>query len=308
MISLLTSLKPFRGEAIRLQENALANWRRLGADVEIIIYGGGEGIAERAQRFGARHVPDIHGNLKGIPDFAAIAKHAAAHAKYDRQVYLNGDILLPPDFVEQVNRVIYQDFLVVGQRIDLSQEAVFNPLAADWNGEIMGCCRTGHAHLHNSSGQDYFVFPRGLWKDLLPLIVGRGGYDNALVAFCLRRRIPIVDATWVLHVVHQWHDYSHVKGSAETFQGTDALANAHLHDIEHSKPDIEDADWRMTLEHIVKSPGSSNPFRRIEVQLRYRMSLKVVSYGLRAITRMAWFVGCLKPRNLPLESIIECQD
>ena len=308
MISLLTSLKPFRGHAVRLQENALANWRRLGPEVEIILYGDGEGIADRAERFGARHIPDIRGNAKGIPDFVAIAEHAAMHARFDRQMYINGDILLPPDLIRQVECVLLKEYLVVGQRIDLAKEAQFDPLAKDWCAAIRRCYELGHAELHNPSGQDYFIFPRGLWKGLAPLIIGRGAYDNALLAYCLRRRIPLVDATWSLNVVHQWHDYSHVKGKAETFAGKDALENARLHDIERSKPDIEDADWRLISGRMVRVAGSLNPFRRAEVALRYRRGLKLASYGLRAITRLAWLAGYLKPRELPLEDVFKIRE
>ena len=183
MISLLSSLKPFRGDAIRLQENALANWRRLGQDVEIVLYGRGEGIAERANRFGASHVPDVRANSRGIPDFGAIAEHAALHARFDLQAYLNGDILLPPNFIDQVKRVSFDRFLIVGQRIDLAPDAVFNPLAKHWNAEIKRCQQAAKAELHDATGQDYFVFPRGMWNGLAPLIIGRGAYDNALVAY-----------------------------------------------------------------------------------------------------------------------------
>lgn len=307
MISLLTSLKPFKGAAVRIQDNALGNWRRLDPTVEIILYGEGEGIVERASRFGARHVPDIRGNAKGIPDFSAIAEHATLNAKYDVQVYLNGDILLPPNFIHQLRKVSLRQYLIVGQRIDLDQESIFNQLAHDWNTEISRCALAGKMQLHNPSGQDYFVFPRGLWKDLVPLIIGRGAYDNALVAYCLRKNIPIIDATWSIHVVHQWHDYSHVKGVSETFGGVDALANKCRHDIEHSNPDIEDAGWRLIKDKLIPSNGSPNLFRRLEVVLRYRWELKHLSYLCRAITRIAWVGGWLKPRKLLLESVIQSE-
>jgi hypothetical protein len=162
----------------------------------------------------------------------------------------------------------------------------------------------GQAQLHNPAGQDYFVFRRGTWQDLAPLIVGRGGYDNALVAYCLRRRIPIIDATWSIHVVHQWHDYSHVRGANETFCGSDALANARLHDIEHSNPDIEDANWRLIDKQVFLCGGSPSLLRRIEVFIRYTWGMKHLSYICRGITRIALLCGALKPRELDLDSIV----
>jgi len=304
MISLLTSLKPFKGNAIQLQENALSNWRRLDPFLEIIIYGGGEGISERARRFDARHIPDIRCSAKGIPDFSAIVEHAALNARHDIQVYLNGDILLPPDFILQVKHVAFDQYLIVGQRIDLMREAVFNHLAYEWNNEIRRNSLAGKARLHAPTGEDYFVFPRGLWRGLKPLFVGRGGYDNALIAHCLRRRIPIVDATWSIHVVHQWHDYQHAKGANATFSGEDALSNRRLHDIEHSCRNVEDANWRLIDDKIIPSKGSSNPIRRLEIFIRYRWGLKHFSYLCRAVTRLAMLGGWLKSRELQINSII----
>lgn len=306
MISILSSLKPFRGDAARLQANALRNWRNLGKQVEILLYGQGEGIAEQARIFGAKHVPEIACSAKGIPRFDAIAEHAARHAVYDRQLYLNGDILLPADFIAQAQGVRFERFLLVGRRIDLAQEARFEPVEGKWVAEIKRCCGEGMAVLHNAAAQDYFVFPRGLWSGLAPLVIGRGGYDNALLAFCLRRRIPIIDASWSLHAVHQWHNYSHLKGaSTETFCGEDALANARVHDIEHSSPDIEDADWQMTRSGISRTSFRYNPIRRLEILLRYRWGQKWLSYLLRAISRLGTTAGLFKPKPLSLASVLD---
>lgn len=307
MISLLTSLKPFCGDVAALQENALSNWRALdgGLDgLEIILYGAGEGIIERARRFGVKHSADVRCNETGVPDFAALAEHAAQHALHDTQVYLNGDILLPPDFIAQLRSIPLSRYLITGQRIDLAREADFDPLARDWAGEIRQCAAAGQATVRGPVAQDYFVFPRGLWRGLGPLIVGRGSYDNALLAFCLRRRIPIIDATWSIPVVHQWHDHAHLAGTAEAKSKADTLRNKQRHDILHSNPDIEDANWRLIGGRIVPSRGSPNPLRRLEIVLRYRMGLKYPSYACRALTRIAWRFGFLLPRSVSIASML----
>jgi hypothetical protein len=98
MISILSSFKPFRGDAAPLQTGSLLNWRSLGEDLEIILYGDEEGVADQARKYGATHIPNILSSPRGVPRFDAIAEHAAANGKFDRQMYLNGDILLPPNF------------------------------------------------------------------------------------------------------------------------------------------------------------------------------------------------------------------
>ena len=305
MITLLSSLKPFRGDVARLQENALRNWRRLGKDVEIILYGDGEGVAEHARRYAARHVPVIDCSAKGIPRFDAIVAHAATEAKYDLQLYLNGDILIPPDTINHLGRVTFKQFLVVGQRIDLGQRAEFDPVTDRWSKQIADCFAQGEAQLHGPFGSDYFVFPRGFWHGLPPLVIGRGAYDNALLAFCLRKGAPLIDATRALPIVHQWHDYSHVPGAFnEAHHGPDAVANRRLHDIVHGAPSLMDADWQMCSSTLAATDFRGQRLRRWEVLLRYRWDCKLPSYLLRAACRAVWTTGMPERSLIPLDSIL----
>ena len=62
---------------------------------------------------------------------------------------------------------------------------------------------------------DYFAFPRGMMVDVPPFVIGRPGYDNWLLWQTRQRRIPLVDASDEAPVVHQNHDYSHIKAGAD---------------------------------------------------------------------------------------------
>lgn len=57
---------------------------------------------------------------------------------------------------------------------------------------------------------DYFVFPRGLWENMPAFAVGRPAWDNWLIHNAVSRGIPVIDATGMVTVVHQDHDYAHV--------------------------------------------------------------------------------------------------
>lgn len=46
MLTILFSPKPFRNEAIRNQALAVASWRRIAPDVELLCYGDGGTTAE----------------------------------------------------------------------------------------------------------------------------------------------------------------------------------------------------------------------------------------------------------------------
>jgi hypothetical protein len=135
-----------------------------------------------------------------------------------------------------------------------------------------------------------------MWRDLPPLIIGRGGYDNALFAFCLRQHIPLLDASWVLPVLHQFHDYSHVAGGQKSSQqGEEARQNLRLHDICHSIPTLADANWIICGNTPRPATARSNFLRRTEVLLYYKHRLKLLSYPLRAL----WHLFGGKRRRVP---------
>jgi len=285
MLSILTSCKSFTGPAGPLQCRAIYNWRALHPNIEIILYGKTDGVDAVIREFDVRYIPDIGATAKGIPYFNAIAEHATTHALYDTQLYVNADILLPRKLLDLIPTAWqFPRFLLCGQRIDLVQElpATFSPIG--WETRVPYLVRSGQAKIHGTMGSDYFLFPRGMWQYLPPLIIGRGGYDNALIAFCLRQHIPLLDASWVLPVLHQFHDYSHVAGGQKSsYHGKEARQNLRLHGICHSCPTLTDADRIICGNTLRLITGRSNFLRRTEVWLYYKHNLKLLSYLFRAL-------------------------
>jgi hypothetical protein len=130
---------------------------------------------------------------------------------------------------------------MVGQRVDLKRVAVFDP--DHFDDELKRVLQMRQAEVHRPSGMDFFVFRRGMFQDLKPLIVGRGGYDSALVASCLRQGIPVIDASFALPVIHPWHDYGHLPGGKQqAHYGADAQANFRIHGLRSFGPNCVDAD------------------------------------------------------------------
>jgi hypothetical protein len=83
--------------------------------------------------------------------------------------------------------------------------------------------------LHPPSGIDYFVFRRGLWREIPPFAVGRTMWDNWLIYSARARRVPVVDATASVMAVHQNHDYSHDAGGWQgVWKGPEAERNMAL--------------------------------------------------------------------------------
>jgi hypothetical protein len=244
MLTFLTSAKAFTGGAARQQYQAFANWRRVCPEAEILLCGECKGAETVCRELNIRRAEGVKTTEAGIPYFESVAQWVLKNARHDVQVYANADILLPPDFGTYLAKVPAGPFLMVGQRVDLKENTVFDP--DDFYEQLRLVLQVHQAEVHRPSGMDFFVFRRGMFQNLKPLIVGRGGYDSALVAYCLRKAIPVIDASFAFPVVHQWHDYAHVKNcKREAHYGEDAQFNFNRHGLRGFAPHCIDADLMM---------------------------------------------------------------
>ncbi len=306
MLTFLASPKGFSGIARENQLTAIKSWTRVHPDTEVILYGDAPGTAEASALLGVRHVPSVASSASGIPLFGAIADHAATHARHDVQVYLNCDIILTAHILHAVAAAPVPHFLIIGQRIDLTPAATAVIHADAERAPLEVAAADVGTSLHPPTGIDYFVFTRGLWNGLKAVVIGRAGYDSALLAFCLRNRIPVVDATLMIPALHQFHDYGHVAGAeTEVFLGADARDNRQIHDVAHSPPNIVDATLRMVDGRMVSNRSRGDFLRQAESALRYRMNLRFMSYAVRAVWRGLTALGVYHPSQLHLSEVIQ---
>jgi hypothetical protein len=208
LITLASVPRSFEHPVARAQRNAVNSWRALGDEVEIILCGQDDGVAEFARAVGAVHLPDIQLSELGTPLLDSVLRAATTRARARLVCYVNTDIVLLPDFLESVRRVRQRRFLMVGQRWDLDMP---DELTFDSSG-IAALQRrvASEATLHPPAGSDYFVFPADLpWKSP-PLVVGRGLWDNWLIYRARALHVPVIDASSSITAIHQNHDYGHV--------------------------------------------------------------------------------------------------
>lgn len=287
MITLLTSPKEFIGDIGRNQIAAIKSWKAIHSAVEIILYGKSNTAYEVSEAMGLKYVPDISSTLTGLPFFNAIARHAKFHAKYDVQIYLNADIMLNNAVITILKYITFKKFLIVGQRIDLPKDVYIDLNCGNSLKELRRLAERGVTKLHAISGKDYFIFSRGLWDNLENLVIGRGGYDTALIAFCLRNKIPIVDATLAIPAIHLYHEYKKDKKTGKKItEDQFAMENIVRHDIIHSGPTIADADWLFKDNKLHRNYSRGDWIRYFEIGLRYRYGLKICSYWVRALWRI----------------------
>jgi hypothetical protein len=122
---------------------------------------------------------------------------------------VNADIILYEQIEGVIKSLPKPFFLATGQRLDIDVET---PTDAREIGFLKRLAMEGKTQ--DFPGMDFFLFPKGMLPNFLPFVVGRRGWDNWLMYHVRSRGIPVVDVSDYFMVVHQNHDYTHIKENA----------------------------------------------------------------------------------------------
>ena len=196
---------------------------------QVILFGDEEGTAEMANKLGIQHIPEVERNEHGTPLMRSVFSLAQNVAQYPLVCFVNADIILMSDFLPAVQRLQKHPFLMVGLRWDLQLDELLNFDDAQWEHQLRArLAEHGKLH-HHGGGGDYYLFPCGLYDDVPPFSIGRGGLDNWLIYRARSLRVPVIDATQAFTTVHQNHDYSHhPEGAAGVWEGPERKRNIEL--------------------------------------------------------------------------------
>jgi len=251
VLTLFTVPKAFVGHIDTIQRNAIRSWQLLEPKCEVILAGDDPGAAEVAKEFGLRHISGFAQNAFGTPLVNAAFAEAERMAAHATLCYLNTDIILMSDFLPAVRSAVAKEpkALLVGRRWDID---IRTPLDFGNGWEVqLRCLLSEKGRLHAHTGIDYFVFPRGLWREIPKFGIGRGAWDNWLVYQAKSQGGAIVDLTQVVSVVHQNHDYRHVTGiSPSSYSGEEAAQNLALAGGYSHLFTIADANYVLTRNGI----------------------------------------------------------
>jgi hypothetical protein len=266
MITIFSGPKPFVGHIGVIQDNAIASWRGLGNDVEVILLGDEPGLHEAAQRHGVRHLPHVPRTESGTPRLDAMFAMARESATHGPLCYVNADVILMSDLLTCAAKVAqrFTSFLMVGQRWDLD---VREPLSFDagWEGPMRGeVAQRGRRH--PPGGSDYFVFPRTCYQTMPAFALGRAGWDNWMIYHARLQRWPVVDASESVTVIHQDHDYAHLPGGQPHYRLPESDRNLELAGGRPAVFTLLDADWLYSGERLRRRPVQlGRLLRRAEV-------------------------------------------
>ena len=279
MLTLFSVPKPFLGDTMIIQNNAIRSWALLRPGLEIILLGDDEGTSETAQKFCIRNIPEMERNEYGTPLLNSVFELAQTAATNPVLCYINSDIMLMHDFVEAIQAIVAQfdgkPFLAIGRRWDLDVRTSWDFENPEWQAELRNHATT-KGKLHAPTGFDYFVFPKGLWTTIPPLLLGRGVWDHWLVHTAKRTGASIIDLTPSVVVVHQNHDYGHIRSPGGVF-GVELKHNKRFFNGSIS---VWDATHVLTPQGLKKA-GAAYQFRKLLFEVRH--NLTHVSIWFRSI-------------------------
>jgi len=206
MLTFFTSCCPFEGRRLIAQENAIESWIKLGQDCEIIILGKEKNLSEITKQYNIMCDQNIKYSEFKVPFVSSLFKRAEQIAKFDILCYVNCDIILLSDFLPAIKTITrqFKQLLAVGQRWDVEITEKINYNNKEWEKNLLEMIRQ-KGKLHSPSGMDYFIFRKGLWANIPDFSLARQRFDNWFVWDAIRRKIPTVDITQSVTVIHQTH-------------------------------------------------------------------------------------------------------
>ena len=216
MISIFTCPKPFEGNIKILQENAIRSWKEECSNSEILLVADEEGVSEASIQFGIRHIHGVRKNEFGSPLLDSLFQRTEQEAHGEIMAFISTDCMLIGN-LENIIEMIkekFDDFLLMGIRYDseiseklpdsnwqefvLKNKGLWHPLARRKEGKSFGGC-------------DLFVFPKGLLANTPPFVIGVACWDGWIPYDVKKRKIPIIDISESVSVIHQKHSARELK-------------------------------------------------------------------------------------------------
>ena len=230
MLTIFSTPKPFVGHSNIIQRNAIRSWTLLHPDVEVILFGDEDGAAEIAREFNIRNERDVRRSETGTKYLNFLFERAQQLASHDVICYVNCDIILMSSFAVAAKQSasLGKPFLMVGRRWDTDIVEPWNYALPDWERQLQEFVSEHGRRVHPWS-IDYFVFSRGLYRDMPPLVIGRNFWDNWLIWKARQSGASVIDATPIVTAIHQNHNYSyHPRGAMGPIADEQALHNKEL--------------------------------------------------------------------------------
>ncbi len=255
LLTIFTTPKPFKdSHIVTIQRNALRSWKALGEEVDVLVIGDDEGVAENARALGTRHIPQVKCNAHGTPLISSMLANAREHSDSRYLAIVNTDIILFPDLLNAIRNIakVKDKFVLIGQRWDLDVNEEL-PGGAEAFAEFEKQVKT-RGKLHPPMGSDYFLFPRSCYETIPDFAIGRAGWDNWFIFDSRWEGWPLVDGTQDVTIVHQSHDYRHLPGGQPHYRLPETDENVEQAGGYHTIFTIADAQYDLIDGKLAHKP------------------------------------------------------
>lgn len=267
LLTLFTTPKPFKDpHIVTIQRNALRSWQALGEEVEVLVIGNDEGVAENTRELGLRHIPEVRCNSHGTPLISSMLEQARANSDSPYLAIINTDILLFPDILKAVRATsnAFERFVMIGQRWDMDVTSELEGGAQAF-AQFRKDVKT-KGNLHPPMGSDYFLFPRECYASIPDFAIGRAGWDNWFIFKSRWEGWKLVDATKDVTIVHQSHDYRHLPGGQAHYRLPETEENVEQAGGYHTIFTMADAQYNLVKGRVERRPLTWERFAR-EVEI-----------------------------------------
>ena len=167
--------KQFRQPWSTIQERAIRSWQSVSVESEVCLVAPASDIETVPEGLVRHAIVAKENSISKLPFFQDIMEAAYAVSDADVFCYLNCDIMLP-QFCGSELAQLSGRFMVIGSRWDVMEDVPYPDDTSD--GGIVKYLKRhvpqGQVVLHAPAGIDYFLFARGTFGCLKPLVVGRG--------------------------------------------------------------------------------------------------------------------------------------
>ena len=263
MLTLIAIPKPFKGHIGIIQTNAIKSWTLLNPRPEIILLGDEEGTKEIVTKFQLRHVPDIEKNEYGTPLFSSIFQKGREAASNDWLCYTTSDVIFTSDLLKAYKLI--REYLpkchAIARRWNLEINELIDFSQKDWETQLKSqVSKFGRREGH--TGSDISIFPKDLFGEIPPFAV-RPPFDNWLFYYTRVLKVPLVDISEIVTIIHQYHEYPQYAGGQKgIYTGVEAKRNLVLAGGYPHLFTIRDCDYRLTENGLIKRKNIFYSFYR----------------------------------------------
>lgn len=208
MITIFACLRHSKGQFAIIQRNAIISWTLLSPKPEIILLGDDEGTAEICHELGLIHVPEVARSKFGGSLVNDLFEKAQRLAKYDLICYVNSDVIVTQSLIQAIDivRKQWKRFVLFCGVWNLAIEHEIDFRCLDWEDQLRNLVHKNEKTPVVSQSADLFLFPKWFYRNIPPFAVGGSGWDSWLIFKTRAEKIPLIDASKFMFIVHADHD------------------------------------------------------------------------------------------------------